>query len=239
MDTTAFTETEQRVVEGTTLGGHSDRWGDDGSTPGAVSSVDGRTRMALDGFESDEYEYDDYDGSTPNDGFGEEERAFRRARIAWSAPFVVRGRENDSASPGRGGYPRERHSIAEALLASEGIRRKRTVCRSLGGGRRGGFEDGTGDVGEPRLCDRPSVDYGSGPRGWESAPDDVGRTNRPMRWRQKIRLGRRPMSREALRQSRVSERLHRQKEVLSRKKEKARMHRDALLRERVRVKLKS
>lgn len=240
MNITAFMEAEQRVVEGTTLGGHLDEWGDDDSTSGAVFNVDGRTKITLDGFESDEYEYDDYDGSTPNDGFGEEERAFRRTRTAWSAPLVVRGRSGiESAELGRGGYPRERHSSAEPLLASEGIRRKRAVRRTLGVVRRGGFEDGSGDVGGPRLSDKPTVDYGAGPREWESAPDDIGGINRPTRWRQKMRLGRRPMSREVLRQLRVSERLHRQEEVLSRKRENARMHRDALLRERVRVGLKS
>lgn len=251
MDTTAFMETEQRVVEGTILGEHSDEWGDDGGTAEAVFSVDGRTRITLDGFESDEYEYDDDDGRTPDDGFDEEERAFRRARVAWSEPLLVKGSDGnrgkwrggiESEAPGRDGYRRGRRSSAEPLCAPEGIRRKRSVRRALGVGRCGGFDHRTRDVkmapgegGRPRLSNEPSVDYGAGPLGWESAPDDVGRMNRPTRWRQRRGLGRRSMSRDALRQMRVSERLHRQEEVLARKRENARRHRDALLRERVRV----
>lgn len=52
-------------------------------------------------------------------------------------------------------------------------------------------------------------------------------------WRSRGALGRRPASREAARQLRVSERLHRLAQAMAKKKEKARQRRDDLQQARV------
>lgn len=74
--------------------------------------------------------------------------------------------------------------------------------------------------------------------GWESAPDYGVKGNemwvrRGARWRSRGAAGRRPVTREGVRQLRESERLHRLGFVLAKKREIARRRRDDLQEERV------
>lgn len=182
----------------------------------------------------------------------------RRPRKAGAT--AARNRHGEPLRPGRNQQPHQRTSASSARAASAERRvtsgRHRGHARhssetgigSPGRVRRAGYDGGWGRKAGGRG-NESEEEFG----GWLSAPEGDsdrgggtrsdyywvggGSTGRSVGagagWRGRGALGRRPASREAARQLRVSERLHRQAQTMDKKKEMTRRRRDDLQQARV------
>lgn len=130
-----------------------------------------------------------------------------------------------------------RHRSQTAAVSPE---RTRRAGRSGGWSREGGVDGGGSEEEFGGWWSAPEGSSGGvGVGGGRRKPHSVrrgvgGNVGTCTDWRSRGALGRRPASREAARQLRVSERLHRLAQAMAKKKERARQRRDDLQQARVR-----
>lgn len=183
----------------------------------------------------------------------DEEKAFRRAWASWGEPLRSRDcgqqtRSHDTQGARHNGDLLEQRNASKpsqkgiktgANRVEFGYRRDSPAagsdCRSRNTGRH-----------RQNITNTPWKQYHSYNEreieaevgGWESAPEcrggaNAGRDGRDLRWRSRGAAGRRPVSRDAVRQLHVSERLYQMAGVFARKRERARRRRDDLQKARV------
>lgn len=131
--------------------------------------------------------------------------------------------------------PHRRHRSQTSVVSPE---RVREASGSGGWGREEGIGSGGSEEELGGWCSAPEGS-GGGVGVGRRKPHSVrgganGRVGTSTEWRSRGAMGRRPASREAARQLRVSERLHRLAQTMAKKKEKARRRRDDLQQARVR-----
>lgn len=188
----------------------------------------------------------------------EEKNAFCRARASWSGPLAktggsrghIRGKTTDTRYSGsrfceqgraatrRVADNRSKGSGPTTVLGGKSATSVAVSVKgdSMTGQQRLHYHRTTLSLENRRCGDGDGTEVG----GWESAPDDILSRRKERRggnsgekWHFRGALGRRPASREAVRQLRVSERLHGLGETLAKKRESTRRRRDELQQARV------
>lgn len=193
----------------------------------------------------------------------EEEAAFRRARASWNRPLTGGSSRRGSSRSYTGGEininsecskrrgvsisPTGRKSRRNDFTSKANWGERPTSSASVGkvaGGSIDGREYLQTQDKPPltswrkRVCHE--IEDGMGISKRELASDFGSRRNGRMagigaKWRKRGSLGRRPVSKEAVRQLHVSEKLHRQGGIVARKREDTRRRREALQRAAVSV----